>query len=176
MARLARDEFDRDPREIALLDKIDIVNPLISELMLAPGGEVAQPGLRQIYRDSLLVTLGITVLRRHSSLVRDSHSARTGSRARGELTRWQLRRVLDHMAAHVLSDVRLDELVHITGLSRAQFSRAFRTSTGQTPARRMLQLRMQHAADLPVQGQTINDVGSHLAAAFEKYSGANPPE
>ena len=184
MARLARDEFDRDPGEIALLDKVGIVDPLLSELMLALSREVAEPGLRRIYRESLLVTLGISVLRRHSSLVRGSHSARTGSRARGGLTGWQLRRVLDHMSAHVLSDVGLDELVHITGLSRAQFFRAFRQSTGQTPARQLLQLRMQHAATLLKQGRTINDVagllgysnGSHFAAAFRKYNGANPSE
>ena len=184
MARLARDEFDRDPGEIALLDKVGVIDPLLSELMVALGREVAEPGLRRIYRDSLVATLGITVLRRYSSLVQGSYSARTGSRARGGLTGWQLRRVLDHMAAHVLSDVGLDELVHITGLSRAQFFRAFRVSTGQTPARQMLQLRMQHAARLLKQGRTINDVagllgysnGSHFAAAFRRCNGANPSE
>ena len=168
----------------ALLDKVGIVDPLLSELMLALGREVAEPGARRIYRDSLLAALGITVLRRYSSLVRSSHSARTGGRARGGLAGWQLRRVLDHMSAHVLSDVGLDELVQLTGLSRAQFFRAFRQSTGQTPARQMLQLRMQHAATLLKQGRTINDVagllgysnGSHFAVAFRKYNCANPSE
>ncbi len=184
MARLARDEFDRDPGEIALLDQVGIVDPLLSELMLAMGQEVAAPGLRRLYRDSLLVTLGVTVLRRHSSLVEGSRFAQTKGRAKGGLTGWQLRRVLDHMSAHVLSDVGLDELVHMTGLSRAQFFRAFRKSTGQTPARQMLQLRMQHAAMLLNQGRTINDVagllgysnGSRFAAAFRRHNGANPSE
>ncbi len=184
LARLAREEFDRDPGEIALLDKVGIVDPLLAELMLALGREVAEPGLRRLYRDSLLTTLAITVLRRHSTLVWGSHAAGTGSGTRGGLTGWQLRRVLDHMAAHVLSDVGLDELVRITGLSRAQFFRAFRMSTGQTPARRMVQLRMRHAATLLEQGRTIDDVAgllgysnsSHFAAAFRRYVGANPSE
>ena len=184
LARLARDEFDRAPGEIALLDRVGIVDPLLSELMLALGREVAGPGLRRLYRDSLLTTLAITVLRRHSTLVRGSHAAGTGGGARGGLTGWQLRRVLDHMAAHVLSDLGLDELVRITGLSRTQFFRAFRTSTGQTPARRMLQLRMRHAAVLLEQGRTIDDVagllgysnGSHFAAAFRRCNGANPSD
>jgi AraC family transcriptional regulator len=184
IARLAREEFDRDPGEIALLDKVGIVDPLLSELMLALGREVAEPGLRRIYRDSLLTTLGITVLRRHSSLVRDANSARTGSIAKGGLTGWQLRRVLDHMAAHMLNDVGLDELVDITGLSRAQFFRAFRKSTGQTPGRQILQLRMQHAANLLEQGRVIDEIAglfgysnsSHFAAAFRRYNGANPSE
>ncbi len=184
LARLAREEFDRDPGEIALLDEVGIVDPLLSELMLALGREVAEPGLRRLYRDSLLATLGITVLRRYSTLVRGCQPVQTGSAVRGGLSGWQLRRVLDHMVAHLLSDVSLNELVHITGLSRAQFFRAFRVSTGQTPARRMLQLRMQHAANLLEQGQTINDVagllgysnGSHFAAAFRRYNGAPPSE
>ena len=184
LARLAREEFDRDPGEIALLDEVGIVDPLLSELMLALGREVAEPGLRRLYRDSLLATLGITVLRRYSTLVRGCQPVQTDSAVRGGLSGWQLRRVLDHMVAHLLSDVSLNELVHITGLSRAQFFRAFRVSTGQTPARRMLQLRMQHAANLLEQGQTINDVagllgysnGSHFAAAFRRYNGATPSE
>ena len=184
MARLAREAFDRDPGEIVLLDKVGIVDPLLSELMLALGREIAGPGLRRIYRDSLLATLGITVLRRHSTLVQGAHCAQAGSKAKGGLAGWQLRRVLDHMAAHALSDIGLDELVRITGLSRAQFFRAFQRSTGQTPARYMQQLRMQRAATLLEQGRTIHDVagllgynnGSHFAAAFRRHNGANPSE
>lgn len=184
LARLAQEEFDRNPGEIALLDKVGIVDPLLSELMVALGQEVAEPGLRRLYRDSLLATLGITVLRRHSSLVQNSHSVRTGITAKGGLTGWQLRRVLDYMAARLLNDFGLDELVHIAGLSRAQFFRAFRKSTGQTPARKMLQLRMQHAANLLEGGRTITDVAglfgysnsSHFAAAFRRCNGANPSE
>ena len=183
MARLARDEFDRDPGEIVLLDRIGIVDPLLSELMLALGREIAKPGLRRVYRDSLLATLGLTVLRRHSTLVQGTGCAQA-CKAQGGLAGWQLRRVLDHMAAHAESDVGLNELVAITGLSRSQFFRAFQQSTGQTPARYMQQLRMHHAASLLQQGRAINDVagivgynnGSHFAAAFRRHNGANPSE
>ncbi len=104
--------------------------------------------------------------------------------ARGGLAGWQLRRVIDYMAAHALEDVRLDELVRITGLSRAQFFRSFQRSTGHTPARYMQQMRMQRAATLLEQGQTIDHVAgllgyanrSHFAAAFRRHHGANPSE
>jgi AraC family transcriptional regulator len=184
LARLAQDEFDRDPGDTMLLDKVGITDPLLSELMLALGREVAESGLRCMYRDSLVATLGITVLRRHSTLSQGKRCAQPGGKAKGGLAGWQLRRVLDHMAAHILRDVGLDELVQITGLSRAQFFRAFRASTGQTPALCMQQLRMQQAATLLEQGRTINDVagllgynnGSHFAAAFRRHNGANPSE
>ena len=90
MARLARDEFDRDPGEIVLLDRAGIVDPLLSELMLALGREIAKPGLRRVYRDSLLATLGITVLRRHSTLVQGTGYAQAGGKAQGGLAGWQL--------------------------------------------------------------------------------------
>ena len=184
MARLAREEFDRDPGEIVLLDKVGIVDPLLSELILALGREITEPGLHRIYRDSLLATFGITVLRRHSTLVQGTRSLQTGSKARGGLAGWQLRRVLDHMAAHALNDVGVDELVRVTGLSRAQFFRSFQRSTGRTPACYMQQLRMQRAATLLEQGRTIDNVasllgytnGSHFAAAFRRHHGANPSE
>ena len=184
MARLARDELGRDANELLLLDKVGIVNPLLSELMLALGREIAEPGLRRLYRDSLVATLGITVLRRYSTLGQGTRSFRARSTARGGLAGWQLRRVLDYMAAHALEDVRLDELVRVTGLSRAQFFRSFQRSTGHTPARYMQQMRMQRAATLLEQEQTIDHVagllgytnGSHFAAAFRRHHGANPSE
>ncbi len=184
MARLARDELGRPADDLLLLDKVGIVDPFLSELMLALGREIAEPGLRRLYRDSLVVTLGITVLRRYSTLSQEARSRRAGSTAKGGLAGWQLRRVLDYMAAHALADVRLDDLVRITGLSRAQFFRSFQRSTGHTPARYMQQIRMQRAATLLEQGQTIDYVagllgyanGSHFAAAFRKHHGANPSE
>ena len=184
LARLAREELGRDSDELLLLDKVGIVDPLLSELMLALAQEIAEPGLRRLYRDSLVATLGISLLRRHSTLGQGGRSFWAGSTAKGGLAGWQLRRVLDTMEASALNDIRLDDLVRITGLSRAQFFRSFQRSTGHTPARYMQQMRMQRAATLLAQGQTIDHVagllgyanGSHFAAAFRRHHGANPSE
>ena len=184
IARLVQEELGREPDGLLLLDKVGVVDPLLSELMLALCREIAEPGLRRLYRDSLVATLGITVLRRYSTLVQGAGSLRAGSTAIGGLAGWQLRRVLDYMSSHVLEDVRLDELVRITGLSRAQFFRSFQRSTGHTPARYMQRMRMQRAATLLEQGRTIGHVaglfgyanGSHFAVAFRREHGANPSE
>ena len=184
VARLAREELDRDPSELLLLDKVGIVDPLLSELMLALGREISEPGFRRLYRDSLVTTFGITVLRRYSTSGQGAGSRQGGSTARGGLAGWQLRRVLDYMAAHALEDVSLDELVRITGLRRAQFFRAFQRSTGHTPARHKQKKRMQCAATLLGQGQTIDHIAgllgyanrSHFATAFRRHHGANPSE
>ena len=185
LARLAHEEFDRQPGDLLLLDRVGMVDPLLSELMLDLKREAAAPGLRRLHRDSLLATIGLTVLKRYTSL----HPSRNGvdlpdRPARGGLAGWQLRRVLDHMAANLERDGGLDELVRITGLSRAQFFRAFRRSTGDTPARYMQKMRMGRAGTLLLQGQTVGEVaaifgygsGSHFAAAFRRVNGTNPAE
>ncbi len=64
---------------------------------------------------------------------------------RGGLPGWRLRRVVDYMTEHLARDIDVDELVGRCGLSRAQFFRAFRQSTGQTPHRYLVGLRLEQA-------------------------------
>ena len=183
LCRWIQEEFDREPGELLLLDRVGVVDPLIAELMLTLAREATASGPRRLYRDSLLTTLGITVLKRHSTLaLNGTHAEITRGPARGGLAGWQLRRVIDHMEANATSDVGIDELVRITGLSRAQFFRAFRRSTGDTPARHMQRLRMRNAATLLEQDRTVGEVAdtfrysnrSHFAAAFWRVHGVNP--
>ena len=65
--------------------------------------------------------------------------------SRGGLPGWRLRRVVDFMTEHLARDIDVDELVTRCGLSRAQFFRAFRQSTGQTPHRYLVGLRLDRA-------------------------------
>ena len=181
LARLAREEFDREPAGLLLADRVGLIDPLVAELMLALGREAASSGMHRLYRESLLATLGITLLKRHAA---PGLSGATDGPARGGLAGWQLRRVFEHMAANLTHDVGLDELVQITGLSRAQFFRAFHRSTGNTPARHMQQLRMRYAGTLLLQGRTVSDVArtvgyggaNHFAAAFRRVNGASPTD
>jgi AraC-like DNA-binding protein len=185
LTRFACEEFDRDPGELLLLDKVGVVDPLVSELMLASGREANAQGMRRIYSDSLLATLCITVLERYATSLQSNGAPRAGRhKFSGGLSGWQLRRVTEHMASNALRDVSLDEVVRITGLSRAQFFRAFQRSTGLTPASYLQQLRMRHAETLLREGRTINDVarivgysnGSYFAAVFRRYNGTKPSD
>jgi len=67
---------------------------------------------------------------------------------RGGLPGWRLRRVVDFMTENLARDLDVDALVSRCGLSRAQFFRAFRQSTGQTPHRYLVGLRLDQARDL----------------------------
>jgi len=67
---------------------------------------------------------------------------------RGGLPGWRLRRVVDFMTENLSRDIDVGELVSRCGLSRAQFFRAFRQSTGQTPHRYLVGLRLERARAL----------------------------
>jgi hypothetical protein len=51
----------------------------------------------------------------------------------GALSPWQVRRVLDFLAAHLSEDPTVAELARECGLSSGYFARAFRQTTGVTP-------------------------------------------
>ena len=183
LARLAREEFDREPAELLLQDRVGVADPLIAELMISLIREAAISGSSRLYRESLLTALSITVLKRHSTLSPNGILAETArGLMSGGLAGWQLRRVLEHMEANTARDVGVDELVRITGLSRSQFFRAFRRSTGETPAYYMQRLRMRYAETLLQQGQPVGDVAallgyinrSHFSAAFSRVNGTSP--
>jgi transcriptional regulator GlxA family with amidase domain len=67
---------------------------------------------------------------------------------RGGLPGWRLRRVVDFMTENLAREIDVDELVTRCGLSRAQFFRAFRQSTGQTPHRYLVGLRLERAREM----------------------------
>ena len=92
-----------------------------------------------------------------------------------------MRRVIDHMRAAVSDDVSLRELVGLTGLSRAQFYRAFKRSTGRSPWAYLTDLRVERArellaTDLPIAGvaQAVGLEVSQLSAAFRKRGSPSP--
>jgi len=74
--------------------------------------------------------------------------AQTPEVGRGGLPGWRLRRVVDYMTENLARDIDVDELVTRCGLSRAQFFRAFRQTTGQTPHRYLVGLRLDRARTL----------------------------
>jgi AraC family transcriptional regulator len=144
LAQIAREEFDRDPRDLTVLDQVGIDDPLMAQLITTLAETMRSSAPSRLYSESLLTALIIRVLTQHSSM----RTPAAPVAARGGLAGWQLRRVLDFMAAHLAKDVGAAELTGLIGLSRAQFFRAFRQSTGQTPGRYLLALRMERARHL----------------------------
>jgi AraC family transcriptional regulator len=83
------------------------------------------------------------------------------------LSRLQLKRTVDYMQGNLLSDLRLKELASVAGLSPSQFGRAFKSSTGTTPHRWILERRVELAQRL------MRNSGMSIAIASDMAGFAN---
>lgn len=101
------------------------------------------------------------------------------------MPRLSLRRVLERMHANPETDWSLAALAEESGFSSNHFIRMFRNSTGFTPHRYLLQLRVERAKEMLRNKRTrLIDVAAscgfsseaHLSRAFRDSIGATPSE
>lgn len=185
--QIAMEEFDAEPAGCELIDRIGARDPLIEPLFQTLVRELAGRGFDgRLYPESLLTVLAVALLKEHSALSM-SQGAKAGRSQRGfckgGLAGWQLRRVVDHMVEFMATDIALGDLTAMTGLSRAQFFRAFKRSTGLTPHRFLIRMRIDRARLLLERADlSVCDVGhatgfaklSGFAAAFKQQVGVHP--
>ncbi len=148
--QVAIEEFDLDPHGFSLTDPVGFRDPhlemLFTELLSAIESRNA---CGRLYADSLLVVLAVRLLRGHSNLASPVAAERNVlTRRRGGLAPWRLQRVTEYMRGHLEADISLADLTALAGLSRAQFFRAFRQSTGLSPHRYLTALRLDMAKEL----------------------------
>lgn len=87
-------------------------------------------------------------------------------RATGGLPPHRLRRVLEFMHANIDRPVTLEDLASCVGLSASHFSHQFRTSTGATPHRYLLGLRVERSKDI-LQNPKLSVLDVAIAAGFQ---------
>jgi len=103
--------------------------------------------------------------------------------ARGGLPPRALRRVREHVVAHIEENISIQTLASIVGLSRFHFTRAFKQSEGVTPHQFLLQCRVKRvqelltATELPL-SQIALAAGfsdqSHCSRRFRELVGITP--
>jgi transcriptional regulator of acetoin/glycerol metabolism/AraC-like DNA-binding protein len=105
------------------------------------------------------------------------------SPARGGLPPGAMRRVREHVEAHLSESMDLAELAAIAGLSVYHFARAFKQSAGVTPHHYLVRRRIERAQDmlarseLPLSGIALAtgfSDHSHLARHFRQMLGMTP--
>ncbi len=162
-----------------LAEELGNSDPLIEQLVLGLDGLLRdwQPAART-YADHLSVLLAAHLARHHS--VRPV--ARRFTPTQG-LSRGQLAAVREIMDARLAEPVPLADLAATAALSISQFSRQFKVSTGQTPHRFLMQLRVEQACRL-LRGSTMSiaEVAArcgfshqeHLARVLRAQIGTTP--
>jgi AraC family transcriptional regulator len=101
----------------------------------------------------------------------------------GQLSSWQLRRVLDFIAAHLNDDPTIAQLAQECGLSAGYFARAFRHTTRVTPHQWLIRKRIERARALLLQSTLgLADIAvmcgfvdqSHFTRVFAKFETDSP--
>jgi AraC family transcriptional regulator len=101
----------------------------------------------------------------------------------GGLAEPVLRRALDHIDAHLHEGITVQNLAALVQLSVPHFSRAFSRSTGISPHRYLMRLRLQHATCLLRNTQrTASEIAllvgfsdqSHFIRCFVRLTGKTP--
>ena len=137
----------------------------------------ASEPLGRLYTDSLIQTLTLHLLSKYTT------ASRKAPAANGGLPGYRLRRVTEFIDANLDADISLADLAREAGLSQFHFSRAFRTSTGETPQQFVMHRRLERAKlllerpDLPLVEVSLLSgfkSQSHFTTLFRKYTKLTP--
>lgn len=102
---------------------------------------------------------------------------------KGGLAAWQLRRVADHIDAHLAQSIPIEALAMVSRLSNGHFCRAFKVSVGETPHAFIIRQRVRRAQILMLEtGDTLSQIAcacgltdqAHLTRLFRRFVGATP--
>lgn len=151
-----------------------VVRQLGGAVLLALENGDASDGF---FLDHILNAIAAHVLRHYGEIVCSTKHA-----AHGGLTQRQLRCAKELMRVDLGRDILLSELGDLCGLSATHFACAFRQSTGTSPHRWLLDLRIEHAKGLLLEDGALTDVAlscrfadqSHFTRTFTKYVGTSP--
>ena len=111
-------------------------DPLLWQLAANLASEVEDPT-----SGSVLLVEGVA----QALAVRTARAQLQAPRRKGGLAGWQLRRVTEYLNAYHDRDIAIADLAAIAGLSMFHFARAFKASTGVSPGRYQMLIRLERA-------------------------------
>jgi AraC family transcriptional regulator len=163
---------------LAVQPIINFTDPLVSRIARSLASEVEHGPADRLLVDGLSMALAAQIGRRLLSAMPPPPDA--DARA---LTRERLRRVLDHIEAHLGEELTLAELAGIACLSPFHFSRCFKRAVGVGPRRYLARRRVERARDMirrtdePLASiaQTLGFADqSHFTNVFRRETGETP--
>lgn len=158
----------------ALPDALDDGDPVLGTIC-ASLARALERKASALYADSAVRFLAAHIAERLPAAPVTRSASGLGPRALGD--------VVDFMTAHLAEEMTLDALSDLAGLSKHHFLRSFSASTGMTPHRFLVDLRMRRAAELLTStSRTVAAIGaqcgyrsaSHFAVAFRHTHGCSP--
>jgi AraC family transcriptional regulator len=152
--------------------------PQIEHLVRALAAEAERGGPSgSIFVDALATALAVQIV--------DSFDARDSAPTNetADLSKAALRRVLEAIDANLSEGITVDRLAHTAGLGAAQFTRAFRVATGESPHQFVIRRRLEEAKKaLELSDPDILNVAlrfgfsdqAHFTRFFKRHFGVPP--
>lgn len=160
--QVVNDAFDGNAPVLRTV--IGVRNPVIEGMAAAWRQELAERGAGgRLYIEGLASALAVHVYRTYGDSLNCSLTVIGG------LGALRLRRVTDYIEAHLAEDVSLRDLAAVAGLSTHHFGEAFKTSSGTTPHRYLIERRIHRAKELLL-GTDHSIVEIALAVGFASHS------
>ena len=131
------------------------------------------------------VMAGLHARPRLDSVMTIAKMARAQAAASGKISPSAVRRVKEHVEAHLSESVDLAQMAGVAGLSVFHFAREFRQATGVTPHYYLTRRRVERAQELVAHsGLHLSDIAvavgffdqSHMARHFRQILGTTPRE
>jgi AraC family transcriptional regulator len=151
-------------------------DPFIAESISLLINELRNPTQRgPLYADALGDAIAMHLLQHHA----ESHIERTRA---GKLPATTLAKVCGWIESRIADGASLEELARIAGMSRSQFTRAFRLSTGTSAHRYLLGRRIERAKEELQQNVPMVAIAlscgfssqSHFTNMFRRVVGVSP--
>jgi len=167
-----------DRTDLGRLHSATLVSSFAHQLL----DRIWDAGSHEESQTTLYVDAAVLVL--WSELLREARMA-TQIASKGGIAPWQLRRCEEFLRAHAGENIGLEQLATLVGLSPFHFARAFKRTTGLSPHRYQLNLRIELAKSL-LEGSQIPvteiafqvgyESSQALARLFRRETGLSPSE
>jgi AraC family transcriptional regulator len=180
VAEVAAQAYERQVRDVELLDVLKIDDPLLSRIVACLAWESHEHGLGgRLYVDSLKNQACIHMLRRYANVTfREPISC-------GGLSGAQCRRLIQYVDENLDQNISLADLAGVAQLSVFHFLRKFRDQFGCPPHAYVIGQRVERAKrqlarrDIPVKVVAANcgfSDQSHMTRLFRRLLGTTPAE
>lgn len=181
LAQAVDDAAARLGREAFAAAMLAIGRDAVAESLLR--ALVAASSAREASDDASLASIGTALVVRALALCRTGRETPDREPPRSALPTWRLKRVVQHVDAHLERRVTLADMAAVAGLTRMHFAAQFRRATGTSPHGYLLQRRVERAkALLRDSSRPLVDIAlsvgfgtqPHFTTVFKRFVGQTP--
>ncbi|MGE0214846.1 helix-turn-helix domain-containing protein [Mycolicibacterium sp.] len=183
LARFASEVYDRDVDTVMVPESFQLQDPVIQRAVASLATELRNRGDdlvgSTLLRESLMSQLSVHILRHYA------HTRLRAPRRPGALSAVQARQVGDYIEANLASELTLESLARIAGMSQYHFARLFKKRFGLPPHAYVQTRRIERArqlvrhSDMPLK-EIVGATGfcdqSHMTKSFKRAYDTTPAE